>query len=336
MSSNRKFRYQTKYCPLCNLLSCAYSGVMRVRNFLYQKGISKSYKVSVPVICVGNITTGGTGKTPMVAWVVNQLKLLGKSPAILTRGYKAVDGKSDEAELLKKLTSVPVIMNPDRVAGAKNAIVQGADILVMDDGFQHMRLKRDADIILLDSTNPFGYRKMLPAGRLREPMKGLSRAAAFVATRSDQSTEENINSFLAYAKKFAPNAPTAKASHYPTKLISLTGEQLNLEEIRNKKVLAFCALGNPAGFYNTLEHLGAKLVDHVEFADHADYSEKMLNKILDRAKQLNADFIITTQKDAIKIPTNFSGSKIYQLAIEMKILQGQAELISLLKKIANF
>ncbi|RLG28969.1 tetraacyldisaccharide 4'-kinase, partial [Methanosarcinales archaeon] len=149
--------------------SCPYAAAMRLRRWAYRKGVLSSRSARAGVICVGNITTGGTGKTPMVAWVVDRLAQAGKTPAILTRGYRSAEGGSDEAALLKRLTGAAVVVNPDRAAGAKQALAGGADVLVMDDGFQHLRLRRDLDVVLIDATNPFGFGRCLPRGMLREP-----------------------------------------------------------------------------------------------------------------------------------------------------------------------
>ena len=145
-----------------------YAGTMWLRRWMYRRALLPSRRAKVPVICIGNITTGGTGKTPMVAWVVGRLKAAGCNPAILTRGYRPAAGQSDEAELLKHLCDAPVVINGDRPAGAAQAVAGGADVLVMDDGFQHRRLRRDMDVVLIDATNPFGYGHCLPRGLLRE------------------------------------------------------------------------------------------------------------------------------------------------------------------------
>ncbi|MCY2924491.1 MAG: tetraacyldisaccharide 4'-kinase, partial [Planctomycetota bacterium] len=137
---------------MADVLGAPYAGAVRLRRWAYRKGLLHSHKAGVPVVCVGNLTAGGTGKTPMVAWVVKHLREQGRRPAILTRGYKAHRGISDEAELLKAVTGADVVVQADRVAGAAGAIAAGADVCVMDDGYQHLRLRRDFSIVLLDAT----------------------------------------------------------------------------------------------------------------------------------------------------------------------------------------
>ena len=160
------------------VLSKPYAGLLWLRRRLYRLGLLGAYKPAVPVISIGNITTGGTGKTPMVVWVVRWLKSAGLQPAILTRGYKAVDGRADEAEMLWQATGVPVVAEADRVDAARSAVAGGAEVLVLDDGFQHLRLRRDLDIVLIDATNPFGFGHCLPRGLLREPVSALGDADA--------------------------------------------------------------------------------------------------------------------------------------------------------------
>jgi len=222
-----------------------YGAVMRLRRWAYNRGILTSHHVKVPVICVGNITTGGTGKTPMVKWVVDQLLERGKSPAILTRGYKSVDGKSDEAELLAQLTGVPVVINPDRVAGARHAIKSGANVIVMDDGFQHLRLQRDLDIVLIDAMDPFGHNACLPCGLLREPKTALRAAGAIVITRCENQSPEALENLQDQLTRLAPQAILAQAIHAPVGIIDHNGNSLPLDALAGRKVVAFCGVGNP-------------------------------------------------------------------------------------------
>ena len=325
--------FRTQDNLLCKALSVPYGLIMKLRRWGYARGIFKSYRVDAPVICVGNITTGGTGKTPMVAWVVNQLAAMQKTPAIITRGYKAVDGKSDEAELLKKLTGANVVLNPNRVAGAQAAINSGANVIVMDDGFQHLRLQRDLNIVLVDATNPFGFDMLLPAGRLREPMDGLARAGAFVITRCDKVCDQKIAEISETLKKYS-DSPIAKATHAPVKLRALDGTEKELGKLGGAKVFCFSGIGNPAGFVSTAEKLGAKIVGQKHFADHVDYDKNKLAEICRLAKNADAEFLLTTEKDGVKISPQNSSLDIYQLAIEMKIVSGEADLLQKIKQTA--
>ena len=210
---------------LLRMISVGYSFVVRLRNVLYSKGWLKVHHVDATVICVGNITTGGTGKTPLVIWVYNQIishvrsQISDSRYAILTRGYKATKDSgpktqdySDEIAILaKSCPEAKVIVNPDRVTGATKAINEfGAKVLIMDDGFQHRRLARDIDIVTIDATQPFGYGKMLPAGLLREPVTALKRADVVVITRCDQIGETELDELEKRLQEIHPNIVDAR------------------------------------------------------------------------------------------------------------------------------
>ncbi|RPI60870.1 MAG: tetraacyldisaccharide 4'-kinase, partial [Planctomycetaceae bacterium] len=258
-----------------------YSAAMRLRRRAYGCGLLPRHSAGVPVICVGNITTGGTGKTPMVAWVAGRLVATGARPAVLTRGYKSVNGKSDEAELLSQLLGpdVPVIVNPDRVAGAAAAVARGATVLVMDDGFQHCRLRRDLDIVLIDATNPFGFGHCLPRGLLREPTSALADADAIVITRSDQAAPQALEALRADLSKLAPQAYLYHATHKPSAVLDECARPLPLEVLAApaRRVFAFCGLANPDGFFDTVKSLGANLAGQAALEDHADYTQPVID-----------------------------------------------------------
>jgi tetraacyldisaccharide 4'-kinase len=280
----------------------------------------------VSVISVGNITTGGTGKTPMVAWVVERLRQADRRPAILTRGYKSHAGVSDEAELLKAQTGVPVIVNPDRIAGAREAISGGADVLVMDDGFQHRRLRRDLDIVLIDATNPFGYGFCLPRGLLREPLSALRDAHAIVITRSDAISAHELCQLQARLIKFAPQASIGTAIHKPTCLVDSQGQKHSLESISGKGIVAFCGIGNPQSFFEGVKSLGANIVSVMALDDHIHYGPELVRSIRQLLSQTKADLAVTTQKDMVKLAKLKLDEPILALAVAIEITGGENEL----------
>ncbi|MCD4699021.1 MAG: tetraacyldisaccharide 4'-kinase [Phycisphaerae bacterium] len=313
------------------IVASPYAGLMRLRRWAYRKGIRKTLAADVPVICVGNITVGGTGKTPMVAWVVEQLKQAGRKPAILTRGYKAVGGRSDEAELLKRLTGVPVIINPDRASGAQKAIAGGADVLVMDDGFQHLRLGRDLDIVLIDATRPFDGGVCLPAGRLREPLTALRDAHAIVITRSDTVPAEKLNNLRKRLACLAPQASIHTAVHKPARIIDENGVELLPDALYGRKVCAFCGIGNPEGFFATLTDIGARIAERVVFGDHIDYGPSEMERITAAADSSGAETVVTTAKDRIKIDNLSSLPRpLWTLEVEMRIIEGEQSLAEMI------
>ena len=323
---------------LLRAASACYSVVIAFLNWLYDKHILKSTRVAVPVICVGNITTGGTGKTPLVAWLCRLLAQKGISAAVLTRGYKTQDDKlSDEPALLAKgCPGAKIIVNPNRIAGAKKAITNyNVEVCVMDDGFQHRRLARDLDIIAIDATEPFGYGRLLPAGLLREPVKSLSRADAVVITRYNQTAPERIDEIENTINAIKPDMPIAKAIHKPVCLRMKKGTELPVEEIAGKKVLAFCGIGNPEAFYSTLRQIGAIVVDTKTFNDHYFYTADDVSQICDAGRLLEVDMIISTQKDWVKT-TLFSHEKydgIFAcLIVELEFIDKGDKIISLIEK----
>ncbi len=311
------------------VLAAPYAGLMRLRRWAYRRGLLGSSSADVPVICVGNITTGGTGKTPMVVWVVEQLKGLGLAPAILTRGYKAKAGLSDEAELLKRLTGVAVVIDGDRVAGAAAAVADGADVLVMDDGFQHRRLRRDLDIVLIDACNPFGGGCCLPVGRLREPLSALAHAHAVVITRADVAREQVLAALGEKLRRLAPQASIHTAAHAPARIIDHNGEELPIEALLGRKVFSFCGLGNPGAFAATLSMLGAEQAGTCFLEDHAEYPPTLLANLAATAGEEGAEVMVTTAKDRVKIaaPAELP-MPLWTLEVQMRILDGEAELLA--------
>ena len=307
--------------------SVPYAAGMRARRWMYRRGLLPSRAADVPVICVGNITTGGTGKTPMVAWVVERLIGAGRTPAILTRGYRAVSGLSDEAELLKGLTGADVVVNGDRVIGAKTAVARGADVLVMDDGYQHRRLRRDLDIVLVDAANPFGFGHCLPRGLLREPPSALRDAGAVVITRSDTVDAGALASLRERLGQLAPDASFHAAAHRPVRLIDSAGTEHPADALAGRKVAAFCGIASPENFFETLRALGADVAATRALADHVEYTDAAAADIARMAADSGADVLVTTQKDYVKLGGTDLGGKVWQLVVEMAIVEGEGELI---------
>ena len=327
-----------------------YSVIIRLRNFFYSKGWLKIYHADVPVLSVGNITVGGTGKTPLVIWLCRQitqhaaLKNQNCKCAILTRGYKTKKGRlSDEPAILAKgCPDAKVIVNPNRVVVAAEAVDQfGADVLIMDDGFQHRRLARDLDIVTIDVTMPFGCSRasgkprMLPAGLLREPVSALNRADAVVITRCDQVDEAELPRIEEKLQQANPDVKIARSIHAAVCVKSLTQNQISIEGLMGKKIFAFCGIGNPDAFLSTVKDLKLDLVGSKIYNDHHCYTEECLTDIYEEARYLQADLILTTQKDWSKaiLPTSAGKDIMFAyLAIELKIIAGEDELIRLIQE----
>ncbi len=282
-----------------------YGFAIWIRNLLYDAGIAQSRRLSIPVISVGNLTTGGTGKTPLVIWLCRYLTQKSIRCAVLTRGYKT-DGSqetmTDEpAMLAKSCPGIEVIVNPNRVAGARKAIQEfSAEVLVLDDGFQHRRMGRDLNILAIDATCPFGYGKLLPAGMLREPISSVGRADAVVITRFDQTDAEQIDSLKNQIRRYRPDMPVAYAAHRLTHWVSLSQGTIPLERIRGKKLYAFCGIGNPQAFVHCLKQNGLNVVGSRFFNDHHPFALPDIEQIAAKMSACGAELAVCTQKDWVK------------------------------------
>lgn len=326
---------------LLRVPALVYSIAVALRNLLYSKGRLKIHSVDVPVISIGNITVGGTGKTPLVIWLCNFLREKDIACAILTRGYKTGENKlSDEPAILaKSCPDAKVIVNPNRLAAAHKAISYfGAKVLVMDDGFQHRRLHRDLDIVTIDAMRPFGSDKMLPAGLLREPISSLKRAHAAVITRCDQTTQTELAQIEDKLKQTNPDLIIARSIHTPLCVKSLGNNEIGLEELKDKRIFAFCGIGNPDSFLDTLKRLGTNLLGSIIYNDHHRYSKNNITDIYEQAVYLNADLILATQKDWTKIIGNpklniadYQDIPFAYLLIKLKFLDGQDKLKQLIE-----
>jgi len=323
---------------MLTVLSWPYAAVVRVRNQLYTSGRLKAHRVGVPVICAGNLTTGGTGKTPLVVWLCRYLREKQVRCAILTRGYKTQEGEvSDEPALLAaQCPGVAVIVNPDRVAGAAEAICSHeAQVLIMDDGFQHRRLSRDLDIVAIDATRTFGYGRVLPAGLLREPVTGLRRAHAVVLTRCDQVSAETLKRIEEDICRINPDLVVARSIHAPTGIRTCAGTEIEVEQLRGQRVFAFCGIGNPPSFFHTIEHAGGVLVGSTAYDDHYRYTDGDLDRIHRKATRRKASLVLTTQKDWAKV-SRLAGPRddppLACLTVELRITAGQQRLTVLIDR----
>jgi len=326
-----------------------YSIAIGLRTSLYSKGLLRTHRTGSKVISIGNITVGGTGKTPLVIWlykeITENLKLRTQNYkcAILTRGYKATHNSKlktqnypDEPAILSQsCPQAKVIVNPDRVAGAAEAVNKfGAEVLLMDDGFQHRRLARDLDIVTIDATRPFGYGRLLPAGLLREPITALVRADAVVITRCDQIQEAELAEIEQKLRQINSNMIIARSIHAPICAESAESNKISLESLKGRKVFAFCGIGNPQAFLNTINMLGCDVVGSRVYDDHHYYNSDDAATIYEQAMCSKAELILTTQKDWTKIaPLCVSGKEIplAYLAIELKFISGEDKLRDLIE-----
>ncbi len=265
----------------------------------------RAHRVDVPVISIGNLTVGGTGKSPFVLWLAHWFDQQGIRPAVLSRGYGAEKGHlNDEAlELQLRAPKLLHLQSADRVQSARRAIAEfHAQVLILDDGFQHRRLARDLDIVLIDATEPFGYGHLLPRGLLREPMSALSRAQAVILTRADQVSAERKQSIQKTIAAYTRGAVWAEATFVPTDLLDDHGTSHPLSDLRSSRVFGFAAIGQPENFRRTLQSLSGQLVGFRSFPDHHRFSGDEFGQLLSAAESSKAELLICTCKDLVKIP----------------------------------
>lgn len=284
--------------------------------------------VERPVISVGNLTVGGTGKTPVVEAIARYFRQQNIRVSLVSRGYKAADGgMNDEAlELEQKLPDVPHVQNPDRIAAARIAIDElDTQLIVLDDAFQHRRIGRDLDIVLIDATEPFGYDRLLPRGLLREPVASLSRADVIGLTRADMVDETRRLQIKQQVEKYNNKAVWVEMAHRPQAFMSASGETVSLNDASIRNVLAFSGIGNPQGFLHSAKECGCKIVDRREFPDHHRYTRDDLQQLADWAgDHSEASALLCTHKDLVKIGVDRVGSlPLYALVVGVEFSTGE-------------
>jgi tetraacyldisaccharide 4'-kinase len=314
-------------------LSSVYGAAVRLRNRRYERP-GASRRAPVPVLSVGNLTVGGTGKTPMVAWLCRHLLELGRRPAVVSRGYGGAAGRGplvvsdgsgprvgaarcgDEPFMLARaLPGVRVIVGSDRTAGAAAAAADRADVVVLDDGYQHRRLARDLDIVLLDAATPLAAQRLLPAGDLREPLSGLGRAGAVVLTRYVQGAAATDNERTV---RRLTDAPLLHAVHHACGFVDL--ERAPVEA--PARALAFCAIGNPHGFRDDLVATGIDVVGFRSFRDHHRFTDAEIAALVSEARQ-SGTALVTTEKDLARLAARvdrFGDRPPVGLAIELRVV----------------
>ena len=279
---------------ISSVLSSIYRGGLAVSQASYRMVPYSIRKVSARVISIGNITWGGTGKTPLILGLAKELSSAGKKVVVLTRGY----GKDEVAELKKKLPDVPVLVGRDRIKTANEAVRKfNAEIILLDDGFQHIRLHRDLDVVTINSTEPFGPGGLIPSGSLREPLENLSRADIFVLTKADIGSK-NVHWIRQRLLSIKPDAVIFEAVHEPVQFMDFRKNRYApLHEIKGRKVAVISGIGDPYSFEKTVENLGADILFAARFDDHHQYTEAEFSEFLHRCKEVGAKDIVTTEKD---------------------------------------
>ncbi|WP_163469914.1 tetraacyldisaccharide 4'-kinase [Fusobacterium sp. IOR10] len=326
------------------ILSYLYFLITSLRNLLYDRKILKINKIEdLFVICIGNITVGGTGKTPAVQYFAKKLANEGKKVAVISRGYRGKrkvdplvvsDGKEifvtslesgDEPYIHVLNLKVPIIVGRDRYKAAKLAKEKfNVDTIILDDGFQHRKFFRNWDIVLIDATNPFGWNALLPKGTLREKFDSAAkRASEFIITKSDLIAERDLNKLKRFLRgKYGK--PVSVARHGIKCLYDIEGNMKPLFWVKDKRVLLFSGLANPLNFEKTVISLNPKYIERIDFLDHHSFKDRDIALIKKRAKDINASYVITTEKDIVKIPKDIEWENLYVLKIEFDFLENNS------------
>jgi tetraacyldisaccharide 4'-kinase len=321
---------------LLSALTPVYRLAIAIRNRRFDRAEANQStlikSVGVPVISVGNLTTGGTGKTPFVIYVCELIASLGWKAGIVSRGYGARGEQlaNDEAlELAFRLPAVPHVQSPDRYRAAQTAVSEyGAQVVVLDDGFQHRQLRRDLDIVLIDCTNPFGFNRLLPRGLLREPLSSLRRCQVIVLTRCELVSDQTRQELVAQVSRLNSSALIVLARTVPGAWLQFDGSQHPLNDLFEADAYLFCGIGNSDAFFSNLHRLGIRESGRRCFPDHHAFSDQDLEQIGSTARNCGASAIICTHKDLVKVRNiELNGLPVYSLLIETELLTGQEELL---------
>jgi tetraacyldisaccharide 4'-kinase len=312
-------------------LELVYRGAVQIRSELYDSGLIRTERASIPVVSIGNVTVGGTGKTPVAAWIASRLAAVGKSPAIVLRGYGG-----DEPLVHARLNpAVPVIVNADRNAGIRDAAAAGADVVVLDDAFQHRRAGRDADVVLVSADDWTGRQHLLPAGPYREPLGAIRRASLVVITRKSAPSVK-VTAAEEAIREAAPGLPTAVIGLSPSEIVSTGGTEtrLPITALAGKSITAVAAIGNPDAFFRQLEGAGAK-VTRMAFPDHHSFSPADISTILRAGERAN--YIVCTLKDAVKLEPQWPAgkSRLWYVSLAVNVEHGGAVIDEMLERLGR-
>ncbi len=314
---------------VCTVAAWGYYAGVSLRNAAYDRRWQAVERVDAPVISLGNLTTGGTGKTPLAAFFAERLLNAGYRPGIVSRGYRSLDNRTNDERLVLEqlLPQVPQAQDPDRVRGSRELISRhGCDVILLDDGFQHRRLHRDLDLVLIDATRPWGFGRLLPRGLLREPLSALQRADGVIITRCDQVSADELAAIRDELRKWRSTDDSLAVRFVPKRLCNAVGERQPLPRTWPNPCVAFCGIGNPEAFQNSLRQFGVEGPLEA-FPDHHHYTEDDLERLAARVQSVSAQCVVTTQKDLVKIPrVELAGRPLWALEIAAEVDSGQESL----------
>jgi len=309
-----------------SLLSVPYRAGVFLRNKSFDLGLRRVSRAEAPVISVGNVTAGGTGKTPFVAYLANWFRERGAKVVLLSRGYRALEGEVNDEKLVldQQCPGVAHLQNPDRVRSAEAACRDhSAEVIILDDGFQHRRLHRDLNIVLIDALNPWGYGHLLPRGLMREPLSALRRADVVVMTRADQCSSDQRRHLVAELKN-AGVRQWVEVAFAPTQFINGNAKTCDINTFESQTVAAFCGIGNPSGFRKTLKDVGYEPAFFEVFPDHHHYTTQDLETLTQHPIADSVQILLTTQKDLVKLQADdVRDIPIWAVEIGVRVLEGK-------------
>ncbi len=310
-------------------LGVLYHGVTAVRGWLYESGVLRARSSAIPVVSVGNLTVGGTGKTPVSAWIAARLALGGRSPAIVLRGYGG-----DEPLVHSRINpGIPVVVAADRASGINEAVANGADLAILDDAFQHRKASRDIDIVLVSADDWSGTQRLLPTGPFREPMSSLRRASAVFITRKSAS-DAQVESVRGAVAGEAPGIPVAVLRLELSELKRVTPPAASMPAgmLNGKKTLAVAAVGNPTAFFRQLQSLGAAVVP-MAYPDHHAYTAQ--DTALISARSAQCDYVVCTLKDAVKLGPLWPASRspLWYVSLVVQVESGESAIDALIMRL---
>ena len=337
---------------IATLTAWFYDKVVTLRNLLFDRGVLRIRRLNCPVISVGNLTMGGTGKTPMVVWLANLFSKEGYRVGIVSRGYGGLDSSrvivvsdgdnilaeqsvsGDEPLMLaRRLQDIPVLCSSKRAEAAKAAVEKfKCNALILDDGFQHRYLARDLDIVMLDSRNPFGSGKLFPRGTLREKSAALARAQVLVLSRFDQSedAEKNCHNL----RRQWPNKAVITATHRPVRIFSAVdhGER-PLTSLTELRLAAFAGIARPNDFFQSVQNLGARLVYTAALPDHYPLTSELLASLVREASNVSPELWLTTEKDWVRLPQVLpQDMELWVMAMEIDLDRDGSQLVGMVLK----
>ncbi len=337
-------------------LSSTWESAYRLRRSMYEYGLLKKNYFKVPIISIGNISFGGTGKTPLTVWLINKLESYGLEVMVLTRGYKGkLEHKSgmikggqrflsnpheygDEPLLIsRQMKRGSVVVGKKRSENLRHYFpILKPDVVLLDDGFQHIQLYRSLNLVLFDALLPLESYQTAPLGYLREGLSALKDADAILISRSDMVAEEQLENLLDLIRKYhRPDIPVAKLAYKPQAIVDCFDQEImELEDLKGKRVLALTAIAAPESFYNLIESFGAEIVEKKVYPDHYFFTHDDINEILIESARLNA-IVISSEKDMVKLRKVTKDPRILSLNIEVKFMSGEDEVLDQIRHILN-